>query len=406
MRSIRNLIYSLACLGGFALSGCGGGGGGTPVTPTHGNWTILVYMNASNDLDAYSLPNVLQMQQAATNSSVRIIVQWKQSTKVSVGATFNGTRRYLIKPSQGLQLVSQLVQNLGSGVDMGIPKTVNQFIAWGKANYPADHYAVVMWDHGSGWLPEAKVLKPAKKPMAVSFDDETGHAIQIWQLNQAFQSQPVDILAFDASLMQMDEVAYQLIGCASYVAGSEESPPGAGYPYQLAFAEFANNPTGSPLTLSKAFVDAMTQYAPYDSDNIEQSVIDTTQLSAVAAAASNLSSTLVANASTIDPIIPQVRTNTQSYLLSNVQYYFDSIDLCNQITALTSNQAVETACANYNAAASAAIVWEGHNTHSPGSHGLSIDFSPSSYFSTVSADYSLLSWNAASNWSNWLSIAP
>jgi len=37
---------------------------------------------------------------------------------------------------------------------------------------------------------------------------------------------------------------------------------------------------------------------------------------------------------------------------------------------------------------------------------LSIDFSPSSFYSSVSTDYQQLAWNTATNWSQWLSIAP
>ena len=33
---------------------------------------------------------------------------------------------------------------------MGDSKTLSDFISWGKENYPADKYMLVMWDHGSG----------------------------------------------------------------------------------------------------------------------------------------------------------------------------------------------------------------------------------------------------------------
>ncbi|MDR3692836.1 MAG: clostripain-related cysteine peptidase [Fimbriimonas sp.] len=401
--ALRNLLIGLALV---ALSGCGGGGGGTPTPPTHGAWTLMVFLNAANDLDAYSTLNVLQMQQAATNPDVRIVVQWKQSKKVSVNATFNGTRRYLIKQSNGPNVVSQLVENMGTGVDMGVPQTVNRFVAWSKARYPADHYALVMWDHGSGWQRMAIKARQKPKPLAVSLDSETGHSIETWQLNQALQNEHVDILAFDASLMQMAEVAYQLVGSADYVAGSEESPPGDGYPYQNAFATFANNPTGTPASLSKAFVDAMTQYPQYATDKIEESVIDTSQMAGVASAASALSAAMIANAGAIDGIIPQARSNTQAYLPSSTQYYYDVVDLCHQISALTANAPVQTACANLATAVGTAVIWEGHNSHSAGSHGLSIDFSPSSYFKGVSSDYTQLAWSTPSAWGQWLAVAP
>jgi hypothetical protein len=363
-------------------------------------------MNAANDLDAYSTLNVSQMQQVATNPDVRFVVQWKQSTAVTPTATFNGTRRYLVRPSLSGAIVSQIVQEMGAGIDMGIPKSLHDFIAWGKSQYPADHYAVVLWDHGNGWLPEFKKPSLRAAPPAFSYDGQTGHSIQIWQLNQAFQGEHVDITAFDASLMQMDEVAYQLIGLTDYVAGSEESPPGPGYPYQRVLAEFTNNPDGSPRFLAKAFVDGMLAEPTYANQKIEQSVVDTSQMPGVASAAAILGQALVANEPALAPIVPGLRATTQSYLQTTNRYFYDSVDLCNQLSANTGIGAVQTACTNYNAAAANAIVWEGHNTLSPGSHGLSIDFSPSSFFVTVTADYSQLAWNSATNWSQWLVIAP
>ncbi len=36
--------------------------------------------------------------------------------------------------------------------DMGSYRTLADFVQWGSSNYPADHLAVVVWDHGSGAL--------------------------------------------------------------------------------------------------------------------------------------------------------------------------------------------------------------------------------------------------------------
>lgn len=393
------------------LAGCGGSENtiGAVVAAPRAKWTLLVYMNAANDLDAYSSVNIGQMEQAATNPDVRIVVQWKQATSVSQFATFNGTRRYLIQYSPNGAAKNRLLANLGTGVDMGIPQTLHDFVAWGKAQFPADHTLLVIWDHGNGWLPNAKraAAAPAKfVPDAFSYDSQTGHAIEVWQINQAFQGVNLDIVAFDASLMQMDEVAYQLMGYTGLVAGSEESPPGSGYPYQTIFAQFANTPDESPQALSQAFVTGMLSVAAYASDPIEQSVVNPAEMPAVATAAGALAQALVANGTALAPIIPGIRSSTQSYLLSNDRYFFDSIDLCDNLSAATNIASVQSACANYVAAAGNAIVWEGHNSNSSGSHGLSIDFSPSSYYTTVSSDYQLLAWNTTTGWGNWLAISP
>ena len=44
-------------------------------------------------------------------------------------------------------------ENLGRDVDSGSPQTLVDFIRWSKAKAPADRYALIIWNHGSGWDP-------------------------------------------------------------------------------------------------------------------------------------------------------------------------------------------------------------------------------------------------------------
>lgn len=376
----------------------------TSIQTITGTWTIMVYMNGANDLSTYSLANFTQMQQAATaGTTTRTVVQWKQVSSLPYPAQFNGTRRYLIQPSKGSSIASQLVQDLGTGVDMGSYQTLNQFINWAKTYYPAQHYALIMWDHGAGWQrSETKV-----KTRAVSFDSETGNAIQTWQLSQGLGNNTFDILAWDASLMQMAEVSDEIRSKVSYIAGSEESPPGAGYPYNLALAPFYNNPTATPLTLSQSFVTAMVNgYSGNSQFKITQSVIDTTKLPNVLTSVTALATALDANASSITSAISTIRGSAQSYSLAEGFYYYDLYDLTSKLDANTSIPAITLADAQVRSAVNAAIVWEGHNAQSPGSHGLSIDFSTSSAFAGYASDYSQLRFATDTNWASWLSQAP
>ena len=34
------------------------------------------------------------------------------------------------------------------------PDTLENFLRWGKSNYPADRYLVVLWGHGDAWQDE------------------------------------------------------------------------------------------------------------------------------------------------------------------------------------------------------------------------------------------------------------
>ncbi len=78
--------------------------------------------------------------------------------------------------------------------------------------------------------------------------------------------------------MQQAEVADEIRSKVDCIVGSEESPPGAGYPYNLILNKFYNAPNSTPLTLAEAFVDGMiTGYESDSNDKITQSVIDTSK---------------------------------------------------------------------------------------------------------------------------------
>ena len=372
---------------------------------TTSKWTVLVFMNAANDLYPFSELNMNQMEQVAGNPDVRFVVQWKQATSIFPDSSFNGTRRYLVKPDQTNQIASELVQNMGLNVDMGKKETMTDFINWAKTFYPAQRYCLVVWNHGNGWRRNRDHLPPTR---AVSYDDEFNTVIQTWEFAQALGSNHFDILAWDASLMQMMEVSYEIQDQADYIVGSEESPPGAGYPYHLVFAPFRDNPDDTTLALSKSFVDGMIARYGASSEKITQSVVDTNELPALGSQLNALAQALIANQATLGPLMTQVRNTAKNYSPTSFDQkrYYDIWDLADKISAGTSITEIDTACDAVKAALVNAVKWEGHNTASNGSHGLSVEFSPATLFSGIASDYSNLRFASDWQWDEWLAVAP
>src|SRR5262249_17822528 len=50
------------------------------------------------------------------------------------------------------QMVSRLT-DIGE-TNTGDPAVLRDFIVWSARNYPAEAYALVIWNHGSGWKPD------------------------------------------------------------------------------------------------------------------------------------------------------------------------------------------------------------------------------------------------------------
>lgn len=376
-------------------------------TPVRTKWTVLVYMNAASDLHPASVLNMNQLERVAGNPQVRYVVQWKQTKARYPASSFDGVRRYLVRQDDSNAIASEVIESdmvdgQGFAVDMGLAQTLREFVQWGKQNYPSDRTVLVLWSHGNGWS-----RRPESEGRAFSYDDQYGTAIQIWELQGALAGLGVDVIAWDASLMQQLEVAYELRGLAKYVVGSEESPPADGYPYDKVFRVFRDGPDKATEVLCRAFVDATVSHPPYATRKITQSVLDTARLAPLASALDSLGLEMATHVGSLGLAVPSVRSLAQSYSPNNVRHYYDLVDLCHRLEAdARVPGTVKAAAALVRARAAEAVVYEGHNNQSPRSNGISVDFSPGSVFSGRAVDYSRLELAAHTSWDEWLSMAP
>ena len=121
-------------------------------------WTFMVYLDADNDLEKYGIADFNEMETVGSSSDVQIIVQMDRSPNYdATNGDWADTRRFrVIKDNDTKTITSPVLQNLGEA-NMGDPNTLVSFVNWAKLNYPADHYCLVLWDHGGGW--RNKMLK-------------------------------------------------------------------------------------------------------------------------------------------------------------------------------------------------------------------------------------------------------
>ena len=110
-----------------------------------------------------------------------------------------------------------------------------------KEHYASDSYGLVMWSHGSGWLPATPSTNSKTygvKSRSFGVDKEngksiTGHQMDIEEIARAIGDfQKVDFLIFDACFMQNIEVLYALRNVAKTIISSPAEVPGDGAPYQ------------------------------------------------------------------------------------------------------------------------------------------------------------------------------
>lgn len=219
-------------------------------------WTFLVYLNGHNNLDHFGAININQMEQVGSTKDVNIVVQWASNQGGS-------TKRLLVKKDNDPKKVtSPVVQDMGK-VDMGDWRNIVEFVKWAQTNYPAKHYFLNIWDHGSGWhamqLQDLATNSPGRAffPMDISWDDDSGNSITTEQLGQALAESAqvighkIDVYGSDACLMAMAEVAGEMADSVEYFVGSEEVEPAAGWPYDALLKRWTANPTASGADIAK-----------------------------------------------------------------------------------------------------------------------------------------------------------
>jgi len=186
--------------------------------PAMAEWTVMVFVNGKNDLASFGKADLNEMEEAGSTSRVNVVAE--------LGVFKEGVKRYFVtRDEDPSRITSPVVKDLGSP-DMGSWEELADFSLWARENYPARRYMLIVWNHGSGWVTD----KPPSK--GISYDDETGNHISTPELRKAMEKAgKIDILAMDACLMQMMEVAYEVKDLAGLIVASEETEPGEGYPY-------------------------------------------------------------------------------------------------------------------------------------------------------------------------------
>ena len=130
---------------------------------------------------------------------------------------------------------------------MGDPAVLNGFIRRSMELFPADRYALVLWDHGAGPL------------TGVCFDERFGSdGLTLEELREALGASPcartpLMFIGFDACLMGTAEVADTVAPYAEYMIASQEPEPAAGWDYSFLSALGAAE---DGLEAGKRIVDA------------------------------------------------------------------------------------------------------------------------------------------------------
>ena len=353
-------------------------------------WTIMVYINAKNNLEPYAFLNLNQMEMVGSSDKVNIVVEIGRLATYDTGdGGWKGTRRYLIqKDADDKTFTSPMLMDIGN-TDMGNYQNVINFGNWAKPTYPAKHYMLIIWNHGSGWDKGVR----ANVSRGISYDDETGNHINTPQMGEILKGAGgVDVYGSDACLMQMAEVDYQLKDSVQYIVGSEETEPGDGYTYNTFLAPLIANPSMGGADLAKAAVDAYVDHYTPTNTGATQSYVNAAVLPDFLTMVNNFTAAVMAS-SADKALVKKAVTSAQSFEVADNKDLYHFTDI---IVKATKNKAVSTAGKALETFIATKLVGENKVSGSKyaNAHGIS-SYLPSSGFNS---SYSQLDWANASKW--------
>lgn len=241
-------------------------------------WTVMIYL-CGTDLESdggMASGNLTEIAQTTPNDSVNVVIETggtKQWYAQNVGLEINPKKlqRYSYDEN-GYALVEEApLQNMASA------DTLSDFVSWGKANYPAEKYMLVLWDHGGGSV-TGLIVDELHDNAIMSLDE----------LQRGLEQSGVQLeaLLLDTCLMATLETAQAVQSTTRYMIASQETVPGEGTDYRSWLQKLYNDPECDGQRFGRKLCDAVQQkYAEmndeYSSKFLTYAVIDLTKLDAV-----------------------------------------------------------------------------------------------------------------------------
>ena len=286
-------VVVLGAMSGEVTAGAQEGAGeafsGQPVAVA-GSWTVLQYSMSDTDLEPFMMVDVNEMGEVGSNENLNIVAMIDRSPEYGEEPVLDigdwvGAKLVHVQPGH-----AEVLADLGP-TDMGDPATLAWFITEGIAAFPAEHYAVIISDHGAAW--------PGVGP-----DDSAESLLEPVEIQSALATgladagvERLDLLGFDACLMAAYEVASALAPYADRLVASSELEPGSGWDYR-SLQLLADYPAATVDELGTAIVDSFI--AGNDPDTT-LALLDLTQMPLLDEAMAAFTSVLIERSATVAP---------------------------------------------------------------------------------------------------------
>lgn len=384
---------------------------------TNATWLVMVYSDADDEvLETDMFIDINEMELIGSSDKVTMVAQIDRHEDI-FDEDWHNTRRYLITQDDNLEVInSELVADLGEQ-NMADPQTLVDFVTWSIQTYPAQRYALILSDHGMGWVggwsdpnpgnpgPDGLEITSGGDLLLLNeIDDALGTIRQQTGIDR------LDLVGFDACLMGHLEVATAVAPHANIMIASQEVEPAMGWAYAAFLDELVQNPAMDGPKLARAIVNSyirkdiritddtarnrLIQENWESPNNITQDDVVTSFFDDVTLSAYDLTALppfmqafdtfIVALTNTPQRTVAQAAQNAQRFENVFAEEKSPYIDLLNFANILAdennANQALVTATDTLRTTLDEFVIAHQHGPSRPGANGVSIHFPNSALY--------------------------
>ena len=331
MKKISLQILSLILFFPLLLSSCS-----KHISPSDSDieQTILIYMNADNNLSYYAYKDLEEMDLGYVpdyfepgGSGRVLLVYLDTSSEVPVLLRYYRDE-FGVLNSEKLMVYEEQ--------DSSDPEVMNKVLQYANNLFPSENNGLVLWSHGTGWTPvdfynnpsgtAAHRLSREDDPYAdyvKSFGYDQGSEMDIIEMAEALPLKYRFIL-FDACLMGGVEVAYQLKDKCDYFIASAAEILAGGFPYDQILDPLYNDISEKGL---ETVCDRYFYYYYYRNEGATVSLVKTSELEGVAEICENIFADERVFIQSLD------MDNMQGFFRLGRHYFYDLGDLISNLAS-------------------------------------------------------------------------
>lgn len=344
------------------------------VAPAVKKWTVLVWSASDNDLYAYQVADLDEAERVGCADTFQMVAQLDHRLNPDPAGPHT-VQRLELQPDPAPGLHSPVRQDLGD-LSMARPEALSDFIQWGMERYPAEHYWLVVSDHGEAWKGACQ-------------DDGSNDWMSLPELQQALQTarektgRKLDVVSFDACYMGSLEVAHQLRREADFMVGSEEMVGYYGLPYDQLLADMNQTP--------RQLVERIVELGKGDGQEFATSAaVDLGRVGAVTDSVRELGQAILATRQDLKGTLEATQAFWQ---------YRDVSHLAQQIEQRSgSDEELRQAAVKVQQTLRQAVVAEQHDPSHPDAYGLQLEVDPDAARAADGWEYEQVAFAADTGW--------